>query len=172
MRGISIVVVLAGCIADGSDSLPSPESEEPERQGDPAPSEIVDVPRECDHEVAMYGMGSSEPTIVGPLTLDAAGVAICLELDARDNLWIAHFAAGTNYQTGSASSFELGLYDADGNMLRQGWDVTVGSSPPRTFANLEYGMPKGDIIKAMLHVRAPNGTATSDIALHLFEPYE
>ena len=132
------------------------------------------VPEECAHSVALYGMtGNAQGTPVGPVTVDTTSILICLSLDARDNIQIAHFAAGTQYESGTAtSSFELTLYDGNGVMLRDGWDVTFGSSPPTTFANLEYGVTKGTIIDAVLWVRAKNGAATTTIGVTLFEPYE
>ena len=123
--------------------------------------------------LALYGMDGSNPaTIVGPVTVDTTGTTICLSLDARDNIWIAHFAAGTVYQTAADSSFELALFAADGTQLQTGWDVAFGSSPTTVFANLEYGVTVGQVLDVRLVVRAKAGSATTQVALHLFEPYE
>jgi len=138
--------------------------------GEPAPAH---VPGECAYSAALYGMtGNASSTPIGPVTTDATGIDICLSLDARDNLVVAHFAAGTTYESAASSSFELALYDANGMLMRDGWDVSFGSNPTTTFANLEYGITKGQIIDAVLWVRAKRGTATSTVNLHLFEPYE
>jgi hypothetical protein len=170
MRGTWLCIVLAACASD-TDGVISPPGNDPQFEiGEPA---AIHEPGECAHDIALYGMtGNASATPVGPLTVDATGIDICLSLDARDNIWVAHFAAGTEYETGGSSSFELALYDANGNLMRDGWDVSFGGSPPKTFANLEYGITKGQIVDAVLWVRAKNGTATSTVNLHLFEPFE
>ena len=169
-----LLVLLVGCTATDVDSEADVPDQEPVFDiGDPdAPQEVVPTPGDCDHSLSLYGMSGSGPTSLGPVTVDGAGIDICLALDARDNIWVGHFAAGTDNETGSASSFQLTLFDRDSHVLRAGWDVTFGSSPPTTFANLEYGVDKGQVLQALLHVRARTGTATSKIDLYLFEPYE
>jgi hypothetical protein len=173
MRRGWLCIVLAACASesDGTGTGTPPVDEDPEFEiGEPVEPHVAG---ECAHNVALYGMtGNAAATPVGPITVDATGIDICLSLDARDNIWVAHFAAGTEYENGKSSSFELALYDSDGNLMRDGWDVSFGSSPTTTFANLEYGVTKGQIVNAVLWVRAKSGTATSTVNLHLFEPFE
>ena len=103
----------------------------------------------------------------------------------RDNIRIAHFAAGTPYEQASASSYAMALFTVDDQLMREGWDVSFGNG--NAFTNLEYGMPVGvvthaklviDLNCASLRVAArsgearPCGAAPTEVALHLFEPYE
>ena len=173
MRGL-LLLLLVGCSTTDVDSESGVAAEEPVFEiGEPEEAaELVPTPGDCDHDVSLYGMSGSGPTSIGPLTVDGSGTDICLTLDARDNIWVGHFAAGTEYENGDASSFQLTLFDRDGVVLRAGWDVSVDVAMPRTFANLEYGVDKGQVLQALLHVRARTGTATSAIRLYLFEPYE
>jgi hypothetical protein len=174
MRGTWLCIVLAAC-ANETDGSPT-ENVNPIGIGEIADLDepaATHVHGECAHDVALYGMtGNAAATPVGPLTVDTTGIDICLSLDARDNIWVAHFAAGTEYESGASASFVLGLYDLDGNLLRDGWDVSFGSTPTTTFANLEYGITKGQVVEAVLWVRAKTGTANSTVNLHLFEPFE
>ncbi len=164
--------MLAACAGeDSGGGTGAPSGTDPQAEiGEPV---VPHVPGECAHEVALYGMtGTSEATPVGPLTVDATGIDICLSLDARDNIWIAHFAAGTDYESAASASVALGLYDRDGTLMRDGWDVSFGTNPTTTFANLEYGIEKGQLVSAVLWVRAKSGTATPTVQLRLFEPFE
>jgi len=167
------MIALAGCASDtgGPPSQPSGDDNPLAEIGDPV--EASHEPGECAYSVALYGMtGNADATPVGPITVDTTGIDICLSLDARDNLVVAHFAAGTTYESADSASFQLGLYDGNGTLLRDGWDVTFGSTPTTAFANLEYGVEKGQVMSAVLWVRAKAGTASSTVSLHLFEPYE
>jgi hypothetical protein len=167
MRRGWLCIVLAACATEARDPRSPPEQDPDVQLGEPA---ATHVPGDCAHQAALYGMtGNASATPIGPLTVDATGIDICLSLDARDNIWVAHFAAGTEYESAASSSFELALYDSDGNLMRDGWDVSFSTS---TFANLEYGVTKGQIVSAVLWVRAKTGTATSTVNLHLFEPLD
>lgn len=117
----------------------------------------------CDREIGLYGMypGSSEPTHI-PLGLTAEGTNICFVLDARDNLQLAHFAANMPRESTAASSFELSLYDTDGNLLRTGWDVDFTAN---VFANLEYSVPKGQLLPVTMHIEPKDGVTVSDSEL-------
>jgi hypothetical protein len=164
------LIVLAGC--DGETAGGGPQSPDAARVDIDA-ALTPHVPTACAYQIALCGMtGSAEPTPVGPVTVDAAGIDICMTLDARDNIQLAHFAADTAYEPGNSSSFHLSLYAKDGTPLRDGWDVTFGSSPATTFASVEYGIDKGQLVEAVLWVRAKAGSATSQVQLHLFEPLE
>jgi hypothetical protein len=173
MRRGWLCIVLAACASETGEpgTVMQPPDDDPELEiGEPAETH---VPGECAHQVALYGMtGNASATPVGPITVTASGIDICLSLDARDNIWVAHFAAGTEYESAAISSFDLALYDSDGNLMRDGWDVSFGTSPTTTFANLEYGVTKGQVVNAVLWVRAKSGTASSTVQLHLFEPLD
>lgn len=169
MRGW-FLVVLVGCASE-TQGTGGQRPTEPEREiGEAVQTHVVG---ECAHSAALYGMtGNAQATPIGPVTVDQTGIDLCLSLDARDNLVVAHFAAGTEYEMAASSSFLLALFDRDGNPMREGWDVSFGSTPTTTFANLEYGITKGQLVDVVLWVRAKSGTATSTVNLHLFEPYE
>jgi len=170
MRGWFCLIALAACTSEPGGSPPSIDVPPLEIRD---VAEVTHVPGECTYNVALYGMtGNAAATPVGPITVDTTGIDICLSLDARDNLIVAHFAAGTQYETAASSSFELALYDGNGTLVRDGWDVAFGSTPTTAFANLEYGVTKGQVMDAVLWVRAKAGTATSTVSLHLFEPLE
>ena len=108
----------------------------------------------------------------GPYAVDTQGVTLCLTLDATDNIVVAHFGAGSDREQSATSSFAMTLFDGDGNVLRDGWDVTFGSSSPTTFANLEYGVTKGTILEAKLVIRTRTDSGSTSVGLALFEPYE
>ena len=156
-------IVLAGCTVDSESPL-----DRGRYLGNDFPQPIALT---CDREIGLYGMtGSAEPTRV-PLGLSAEGANVCFVLDARDNLRIAHFAASMPREAGaSASSFELSLYDQNGNLLRAGWDVDFGTN---VFASLEYGVAVGQLLPVTMHVQAKSGAAAqTELAASLFEPFE
>jgi hypothetical protein len=144
-----------------------PDRDEPDREI----GESVELTHSanCAHHASLYGMAGTMGPSVGPITVDTTGTDICLSLDARDNIWIAHFAASTGHEQGASSSFQLGLYDANGDLIANGWDVNFSSS---TRASIEHGIEKGQLVDVVLWVRAKSGTATSTVSLYLFEPYE
>jgi hypothetical protein len=159
---------------DVGDGPPRP-THEPERDiGEIDESAPLTHTANCAHHESLYGMddGSHTGPTLGPLTVDTTGLDICLTLDARDNLLVAHFAATMHNEPSTSSSFRLSLYDADGNLLRDGWDVTYGIPAESTHASLEHGIEKGQLVDAVLWVRAKTGTATSPLRLYLFEPFE
>ena len=132
---------------------------------DAPPAQSALVPGACSGaETSLYGMGSSEATRVSVAVMPST---LCLALDGRDNIRIAHFAAGTPYEQASASSYSMALFTVDDQLMREGWDVAFGNG--NVFSNLEYGMPIGTITHAKLVV---DGEAPTEVALHLFEPYE
>lgn len=136
-------------------------------------AELPAVPQACAQTIALYGMTGNSEGMTVPVTVDTKGTAICLELDARDNIVVAHFAAGTAYESGTQSSFKLDLFDAQDQPVVAGWDVQFGSgADARAFANLEYGVTKGELVTMKLMVRAREGTASTELGLSLFEPYE
>jgi len=161
-------LLLVGCTSPAVDP---PAGREPRLEEPPQVPPVIGV---CSEQVSLYGMtGSATPTTVGPFTIQSEGVDICLELDGRDNLQVADFAASTPYEQNTTSSmFQLTLLDHDGNVLRESWDVTFGDSPPTTFANLEYGVTKGTVLSAVLHVAAKCVPLGTTVSVALFEPYE
>ena len=135
----------------------------PEEPDPPEPTALA--PGACSGaEIPLYGMGSSQATEV-PVT--AMPTTLCLALDGRDNIRIAHFAAGTPYEQAAKASFRLALFDSTDALLREGWEVSFGNG--NVFTNLEYGMPVGAVTHVKLVV---DGAGSTTVDLHLFEPYE
>jgi hypothetical protein len=172
MKRLAACVLLVGCI----ESDPPGTAPDPALGGEQPPpgeqeSQVLD-PTPCPATISLYGMADSGSTTFASRAYDTAGEYFCLELDARDNIWIAHFAASTPYEAGAASNFQLDLLTADGAMLREGWDVSVGQTDTRTFANVEYSIEDRVVLSAKLHVHAKMATATGSFSLSLFEPYE
>lgn len=132
---------------------------------DAPPAHVALVPGACSgEEISIYGMGGSEAMRVQVAAMPST---LCLALDGRDNIRIAHFAAGTPYEQAAASSFAMALFTPDDQLMREGWDVAFGNG--NVFHNLEYGMPVGAVTHVKLVV---DGAAPTELALHLFEPYE
>lgn len=143
-----------------------------DHHGDPDPAPIVQ-PHNCTTDVTLDGAsGNAQPTLVGPLTLGENGLTICLHLDATQNLAAAHFAASTDAQAGMASAFAIVLQDDNFALLQDSWDVTVDSSQPRTFANLEWNAPLHVQTDAMLWVHARGQASSTMVSVALFEPFE
>lgn len=162
------IVAGAGCASDPGEPAGT-DPPVPEVDGTFTP---VVPAGDCAQSLSLYGMtGSATPTRV-PLSLGTTGVTLCLALDGTDNIQVAHFAANTPYEMADTSSFLLTLYDAGGNLMGNGWDVAFGTSPTTVFANLEYGMPKGQITNVKLVVATRAGEQAADVSLYLFEPYE
>lgn len=172
MRSASLLVgVLAvGCASHDGGTGPGAGSNVDAGAPDAEPPP---VPQACAQTIALYGMTGSAEGMTVPVSVDTTGTALCLELDARDNIVVAHFAAGTAYESGTQSSFKLDLFDDADQLVQAGWDVQFGSgTDARAFANLEYGVMKGQLVTMKLMVRARAGTASTDLGLSLFEPYE
>ena len=64
------------------------------------------------------------------------------------------------------------LEDTDGTVLQDSWDVSVGNSDTRTFANLEWNAPLHVVTETQLWLHAREQTATTTISVSLFEPFE
>lgn len=171
MRTLAVVLALVGCTGDPDGTLP-PGGDEGD-ENDNGEQVVHGTPRECEGVISLHGMsetGSAGQVEIPSKAYDVDGEYLCLELDARDNIHIAHFAANTIAEQASASSFEIALLAPDETMLRDGWDVTYGNG--NAFASLEYGITDRVVIEAKLRVRAKSATATSAVRLYLFEPYE
>ncbi|MBA3541085.1 MAG: hypothetical protein H0T79_15850 [Deltaproteobacteria bacterium] len=126
-------------------------------------------PSSCISSVSLDGSQPSEPSSVGPVALGTADV--CMHLDASRNEIRAHLAVTVgDYQTGQASGFGTALFDLDGVMLREGWDVQISD---RVVHNLEWTLDAGEVRDVVLRVtRASNSTMTAPIQVSLFEPLE
>jgi hypothetical protein len=159
MKVVWIALLLAGaCVVDhSSDPDPQPSTQ----------------PRTCTADITLDGAtGNAQSTLAGPFTLDRNGVTLCLHLDATQNLVAAHFAAETDKQTGIASSFSTVLEDMDGAALQDSWDVSYDNENPQTFANLEWNAPLHVVTETQLWLHARDQSATTTVALSLFEPFE
>ena len=172
-------VSITGCMTDDFDGVDdTPEAagaNEPEVAG-PRESLPPAVAGPCAQHATLVGLSETDPT-AGRITLpdtvfDTDGSTICLTLDATTNIWIAHFWATAKHEPGDYSSFQLTLFDSNGNHLREGWDVTFGSSEPTTHASLEAGFDAGAVYEVKLHIRARQGQASTDLDIALFEPFE
>lgn len=168
MKRLGMLAVVVGCSGGTSPGTPDGPIVEAD-----APALAPAVPGACHDSITLYGMdGTNGHVSVGPLAVDTSGVTLCLTLDATDNIVVGHFGADSDREPAATSTFDMTLFAADGTLLREGWDVTFGGSPPTTFANLEYGVTKGTILEAKLVIRTRVGQASSHVGLALFEPYE
>lgn len=168
MRTLTLVVVVAGSLAGCIESDPDGVAGEGSGSGESIDASLASP---CEGTAVMQGVDVPDSVTIPSRSYDTNGALFCLELDARQNIQIAHFAAGTAYEQAAASSFVLALFgNGDGTMLREGWDVGFGNG--NTFANLEYGVTKGDYIAVKLFVAAKAGSAATEVNLSLFEPFE
>jgi hypothetical protein len=174
MRTLTLAVMvagsLAGCIESDPDGVAGEGSGSGSGSGSGAPIDASHA-TPCEGTTVMQGVDVPASVKIPSRSFDVSGALFCLELDARQNIQVAHFAAGTAYEQGTASSFVLALFgNGDGTMLQDGWDVELGSGT--SFANLEYGVTKGDYIAVKLFVAAKAASAATEVSLSLFEPYE
>jgi hypothetical protein len=128
----------------------------------------VQEPTACGAHASLDGSGVASPTVLGPFALDASGIALCLHLDATANARV-HFVASTEYEPGAASSFALTLEDATRNPIVDGWDLSVND---RSFANLEWGPPVGQVTDVVVWLRSHDGVASTTASVWLFDPLE
>jgi hypothetical protein len=158
--------VLAGCFDVPEAMMDGTQDAEPDEM------DVEGEPRACVGTTVLDGSAQGTgPTLVPAQSYDTAGKYICLELDTRQNLNAAHFAAWTRYEPSATSSFELSLLDANlVTVLSEGADVSSGVGS--TFANLEYGIADRTYVGVKLRVRAKAGTADSEVRVYLFEPHE
>jgi hypothetical protein len=125
----------------------------------------------CEGTTVMQGVDVPAQVTIPSRSFDTRGALFCLELDARQNIREAHFAAGTRNEQAPASSFVLALLgNGNDSMLVEGWDVEFGTDT--AFANLEYSVTKGDYIAVKLFVAAKTASASTEVSLSLFEPFE
>lgn len=139
-------------------------------QAEPPPGPVIDDPDPANCEViALGGLGMDHGSArIGPKTI--AEMTVCLHLDGSDNER-PHFAASTDNETGTTSSFELTLTEPDGTVVAEGWDVTFGG-PTTSFANIERGFPGGEVHDLILRIKARNNPARTTVQISFFEPYE
>jgi hypothetical protein len=167
MRIALMVVALAGCSTSSGGGEP-PDAAPPDAGSPDAPD--VQAPVLCPASITLAPGTPSTPASmeVGPFELGTA--SLCLHLDTR-GLIRGHFAASTSRESGSASSFVLTLADANGTTLVDGWDVTVGTQDPTSFANLEMAMEADLERDVVLTISAKaDGAPITDLGLSLFDP--
>lgn len=165
MKVSALLIVLAACGGGSGDVAP-------DAAGDGA---IPFTPDTCSGSpLALYGATTqpADQPIYGPVTLDTAGITICLSLDGRDNANLAHFGAITDGEMADASTFELSVYDTNDVLIEMGWDVTIGNSSPMSYANVEHSFEKGQVYQVKLRARAKQAAATTRISLSLLCPLE
>lgn len=132
---------------------------------------VDDDPLICDRSISLDG-GSGRSVPIGPAAIGPEGTSLCVHLDGTANLR-NHFAASTDQEAGLSSSFELVLLDADGGELRVGWDVTIGSTEPRTFASVEWQPAGSEVVDVILRATPRTGTgATTTLRVAFFDPLE
>lgn len=141
----------------------------------------VTPPEGCDEEVTLAPESAGLPASdsVGPFDVDQDGVDICLHLDGTA-IGRNHFMSQSDQEQGEVSSYQLLLIDHDGNVLREGWDVSFGVEDPSTFANVEWApwgpevAPEDHLADVVLRARtktdAPAPPTRIDVAL--FDPLE
>jgi hypothetical protein len=56
--------------------------------------------------------------------------------------------------------------------MADGGDVTFGSNPGSTFASVSYSIVKGQVVEAVVWIRAKDASASSIVDLYLLEPWE
>jgi hypothetical protein len=164
-----LAIVLGACAAERLPAVDAPVAPPPD-----AAAAVVEPPA-CTQTITLAPTSAGMPAqqVIGPLAVDATGIAVCLDLDAT-SLARAHLMAGTSWEQGTASSFAATLARAaDRVTIQDGWDVTVDDTPPRTMTNLEWSPPAGQVTSTILWVRA-RGTAatTTTIDMGLFDPLE
>jgi hypothetical protein len=177
MKKLALMVCLAGalvgCVKSGEDGmLPPPGGEGSGSDTEELPALDVSHASPCEGTTVLQGVDVPASFTVPSRSYDTAGALFCFEIDARQNLRIAHFAAGTAYQQADVSSFRIALLDANSAMLLEGWDVAFGSTDPSAFANLEYGVTAGDYVAVKLFVSSKVDTATTEVSASVFEPFE
>ena len=132
--------------------------------------DAIEGDRRCDGARSLDGSVGDRVSI--ETTIGDQGFGLCLHLDGTANI-DAHFAAGTGWTDGTSSPFQLALYDVAGELIGEGWDVTVGETGARTFANLEWPMPTGEVRDVILRVTTTTGEPVpTTVGATLFERLE
>lgn len=93
----------------------------------------------------------------------------CLHLDASMNRR-AHLMVGTDRFSGEQAPITLRLERPDGTSIVDGWDVAIGHTDTKVFANLELAMDGGTVMDAVLVVDGAG--VGSAIGVSLFDPLE
>jgi hypothetical protein len=160
-----LAILLGACAAERLPAVDAPvAADAPANAVQPACAQTITLTPPSSGTVARQ--------VIGPLSIDANGTAVCLGLDATA-LARAHLMAGTGYATGTASPFVATLERAaDRWTIQDGWDVTVDDTPPRTMTNVEWSPPAGQVTSTILWVRARGAAATTTIDMALFDPLE
>jgi hypothetical protein len=141
-------------------------------RADAPPEQPVHAPADCTRRIDVDGDArGATPMPIGPIDLDTRGQLLCLALDAT-KLPRAHFAAGGGEQGGPTGSVVLTLFDANGKVLVDGWDLTIQDTPPHTSNHLEWAPPTRAITHVRLWARARGTPARDTIHVWLFDPHE
>jgi hypothetical protein len=108
---------------------------------------------------------------LGPINVDSGGVVLCLALDTT-GMPAAHLVAMTDQESGSQSSFTTELLDADhnGQLLVDGWDVTVGQTMPMTSQHIEWSPAAGQMLSVRYVLDPRDKPATTNVHVSLFVP--
>jgi hypothetical protein len=166
MRTLALTLALAACqqhghVPTGDDSIDTPD----------APSEVVpDQPATCLATFSMAGVDPPAKQTLDTVTIDKAGIAICLHLDATQNIVRAFFDASTDRFGGAVTPFGSVLREG-GVPIASGGDVAFGT-PATSFHSIGLDMPKGQVRDVVFHIFAHDATATSTITLTMLEPFE
>jgi hypothetical protein len=163
MRKALWLVVLVGCASDPAEPTP----------GLPPPPAPLPTPTDaaCAADVTLTPDGTLMASQTVPVTVDTAGLALCLHLDAT-MLARPHFLAAMPAQPSTMSAFSTALLDADNQLIVDGWDVTVGQTDPQTSAHLEWAPPGGEVTTVRLWVQSRAGPASTSVEVTLFDPLE
>ena len=134
--------------------------------------EMAVEPRTCSAHITLAPVDSGMPaTQELPLTLDHDGVDLCIHLDPSA-LVRAHFAASSSPEPGTASSLMSRLEDPTFTPIVDGWDVTIGSTDPTTRMTLEWSPATTAPLDVVVWLHAVQDTATTKVAVTLFDPLE
>lgn len=165
---VMVTVMASACALyeDTGDEAPSDETPDDETPGETPTIPLVADANGC-HVVAALDGSTAMSSTFGPYVFGTA--TFCLHLDGSQ-LHRGHFMANTRYQAGDASGFSLEMTDANGSPLGSGWDVSVGHTDTKTFANLEMAVAGGTVLEVRLVVTATDKTSTVNVAL--FDPLD
>jgi len=166
MRKAIWLVVLVGCASDPAAPAPGTPTLPPPPAPLPTPTNAA-----CTSTVSLTPDGTLIASQNVTVNVDQQGLALCLHLDATA-LTRAHFMASMPAQPSTTSSFSTALLDASGQLIVDGWDVTVGQTDPQTSAHLEWSPPAGQVTDVRLWIQTRVGVAATAVSVGLFDPLE
>ena len=166
MRTLALLLAVAACNQHGS----RPAGDDVIDSPDAAAEVVPDQPATCLASFSMAGVDPPTKQTLDTVSIDKAGVAICLHLDATQNIVRALFDVQTDRFDGAVTPFGSVLRE-NGVMLAHGGDIAFGS-PARAFHSLGLDLPKGEVRDVVLHIFAHDATASSTLTLTMLEPFE